>query len=149
EAKRLIDILENGGTITQQTRSFDANNETSFAIRDKEDADDYRYFPEPDLTPFDLHDDFVETIRRNIPVLQEERINKYTSALQLSEYDAAVLTEEKSFTDYFENVIQYTDNYKGVANWMLGPVKSWINENNKEINSFPIQPKQLASLIDL
>jgi aspartyl-tRNA(Asn)/glutamyl-tRNA(Gln) amidotransferase subunit B len=149
EAKRLIDILENKGTITQQTRSFDANNGISFAIRDKEDADDYRYFPEPDLTPFDLQDDFIETIRRSIPALQEERINKYTSALQLSEYDAAVLTEEKTFSDYFENVIKYTDNYKGAANWMLGPVKSWINENNKEINAFPVQPKQLASLIDL
>ena len=149
EAKRLIDILENGGIITQQTRSFDANNGISFAIRDKEDADDYRYFPEPDLTPFNLQDDFIETIRRNIPALQEERIKKYTSALRLSEYDAAVLTEEKAFSDYFENVIQYTDNYKGAANWMLGPVKSWMNENNKEISQFPIQPKQIASLIDL
>src|SRR5260221_2452331 len=149
EAKRLIDILENGDVITQQTRSFDANTGITFAIRDKEDADDYRYFPEPDLTPFNLQDDFIESIRRKIPALQEERIKRYTSALQLSEYAAAVLSDEKTFSDYFENVIQYTDNYKGVANWMLGPVKSWINENNKEISAFPVQPKQLASLIDL
>ena len=149
EAKRLIDILEKGDTITQQTRSFDANNGITFAIRDKEDADDYRYFPEPDLTPFNLQDDFIETIRHSIPPLQEERMKKYTSVLALSEYDAVVLTEEKTFSDYFANVIEYTDNYKGVANWMLGPVKSWMNENNKEISTFPIQPKQLASLIDL
>src|SRR5258706_500038 len=149
EAKRLIDILENGDAITQQTRSFDANAGITFAIRDKEDADDYRYFPEPDLTPFNLQDDFIESIRRSIPALQEERIKRYTSTLQLSEYDAAVLSDEKTFSDYFENVIQYTSNYKGVANWMLGPVKSWINENHKEINTFPLQPKQLASLIDL
>jgi aspartyl-tRNA(Asn)/glutamyl-tRNA(Gln) amidotransferase subunit B len=149
EAKRLIDILEKGGVITQQTRSYDADSNITFAIRDKEDADDYRYFPDPDLTPFDLQDNFIETIRRSIPDLQEERIKKYTSKLHLSEYDAAVLTEEKVFSDYFENIIQHTDNYKGAANWMLGPVKSWMNENNKETNQFPIKPGQLAALIGL
>ena len=149
EAKRLIEILKQEGTIIQQTRSFDADSGSTFAIRDKEDADDYRYFPEPDLTPFDLKDDFIETIRRSIPALQEERIKKYTAELKLSEYDAAVLTEEKALSDYFEGIIQYTDNYKGSANWMLGPVKSWLNENNKEIDEFPIKPEQLAALIDL
>jgi aspartyl-tRNA(Asn)/glutamyl-tRNA(Gln) amidotransferase subunit B len=149
EAKRLVDILENDDIITQQTRSFDADSNKTFSIRDKEDADDYRYFAEPDLTPFYLQDDFIETIRRNIPALQEERIKKYTSELQLSEYDAVVLTEEKTLSDYFEKVIPHTDNYKAIANWMLGPVKSWMNENNKEITEFPIMPQQLAALIDL
>jgi aspartyl-tRNA(Asn)/glutamyl-tRNA(Gln) amidotransferase subunit B len=149
EAKRLIDILENGDIITQQTRSFDADSNKTFSIRDKEDADDYRYFAEPDLTPFYLQDDFIETIRRSIPALQEERIKKYTSELQLSEYDAVVLTEEKALSDYFEKVIQHTDNYKAIANWILGPVKSWMNENNKEISEFPIMPRQLAALINL
>jgi aspartyl-tRNA(Asn)/glutamyl-tRNA(Gln) amidotransferase subunit B len=149
EAKRLTDILENGDIITQQTRSFDAGSNKTFSIRDKEDAEDYRYFPEPDLTPFYFQDDFIDTIRRSIPALQEERIKKYIFELQLSEYDAAVLTEEKTFSDYFEKVIQHTDNYKAIANWMLGPVKSWMNENNKEISEFPVMPPQLAALIDL
>ncbi|MGB2705154.1 MAG: Asp-tRNA(Asn)/Glu-tRNA(Gln) amidotransferase subunit GatB, partial [Chitinophagaceae bacterium] len=102
EANRLVDILESGGTITQQTRSFDANNGTTFAIRDKEDADDYRYFAEPDLTPFHLEEEFIEKIRHSIPELPEQRIQRYTSALKLSDYDAGVLTEEKIFSNYFE-----------------------------------------------
>src|SRR5204863_7228256 len=101
EAKRLMDILEKGETVIQQTRSFDANAGTTFSIRDKEDADDYRYFPEPDLTAFHLQDHFIENIRKSLPALQQERIKKYTTQFELSEYDAAVLTEEKLFSDYF------------------------------------------------
>jgi len=149
EAKRLIGLLEKGEIIVQQTRSFDANNNTTFSIRDKEDANDYRYFAEPDLTPFDLKDDFIEMIRKSIPVLQEERIKKYTNELQLSAYDAAVLSEEKAFADYFEEVIQHTTYYKAAANWMLGPVKSWLNENSKEINDFPLSASGIAALIQL
>ena len=131
EAKRLISQLEKGENIIQQTRSFDAANGTTFATRDKEDADDYRYFAEPDLTPFQIQDDFIEAIHRTIPALPEERIKKYMQSLQLSEYDAQVLTEEKDFADYFEETILHTQSYKAAANWMLGPVKSWMNEHNK------------------
>ena len=149
EANRLVDILESGGTITQQTRSFDANNGTTFAIRDKEDADDYRYFAEPDLTPFHLEEEFIEKIRHSIPELPEQRIQRYTSALKLSDYDAGVLTEEKIFSNYFEKIIQHTTNYKAAANWILGPVKSWMNENGKEIDEFPVAAEQLAAVITL
>ncbi|MEO7394642.1 MAG: Asp-tRNA(Asn)/Glu-tRNA(Gln) amidotransferase subunit GatB [Chitinophagaceae bacterium] len=158
EAKRLVDIIEKGKTIIQQTRSFDANNGTTFSIRDKEDADDYRYFAEPDLTPFHLQPEFIETIRKSIPALSEERIKKYTTVLQLSEYDAAVLSEEKSFADYFESIISLLPSTPGeglgmrpkaAANWMLGPVKSWLNENGKVIEEFPLPSTQLASLIIL
>lgn len=149
EAQRLIGCLEKGETIIQQTRSFDADSGTTFSIREKEEADDYRYFPEPDLTPFHLSDEFIKTIRKDIPALQQERIEKYSRQLQLSEYDAEVLTEEKKFADYFEAITEYTSHYKPAANWMLGPVKSWLNENKKEIGSFPLQPEQMASLIEL
>ena len=149
EAKRLIEIIEAGGTIQQQTRSFDANAGTTQAIRDKEDADDYRYFPEPDLTPFHLQDEFIEKIKKSIPALPEERIKKYTTELSLSGYDASVLTEERTVSDYFEKIILHTTNYKAAANWMLGPVKSWMNENGKEITEFPLKPEQLVSLINL
>jgi len=149
EAERLIDLLEKGENIIQQTRGFDAGNGTTYAIRDKEDADDYRYFPEPDLTPFQLEDEFIETIRKTIPMLHEERIRKYVSDYKLSEYDAVVLTEEKSFSDYFEQIIQHTADYKAAANWMAGPVKSWLNENNLGIESFPLEAEKLSALIQL
>jgi aspartyl-tRNA(Asn)/glutamyl-tRNA(Gln) amidotransferase subunit B len=159
EAKRLIDLLESGEKIVQQTRSFDAGNGTTFSIRDKEDADDYRYFAEPDLTPFHLEDDFINKIRSSIPALQDERIKKYTTQYQLSEYNAMVLTEEKSFSDYFEQIISVLFSYptqdgveancKAAANWMLGPVKNWMNENAKEIEDFPIPAKSLAGIIKM
>jgi aspartyl-tRNA(Asn)/glutamyl-tRNA(Gln) amidotransferase subunit B len=149
ESKRLIAMVENGETIIQQTRSFDANNGTTFSIRDKEDADDYRYFPDPDLTPFQIEESFIESIRESIPALQEERVKKYTSLLQLPEYDAYVLSEERGIADYFEQVITHTDKYKAASNWMLGPVKSWMNENNKGIAAFPLKAATIAALVSL
>jgi aspartyl-tRNA(Asn)/glutamyl-tRNA(Gln) amidotransferase subunit B len=149
ESRRLMDCLENGENISQQTRSFDAGSNTTFSIREKEDADDYRYFPEPDLPAFYLQDDFIESIRKTIPVLQQERIRKYIREWGLSAYDATVLTEEKDVADYFESVIQHTVEYKAAANWMLGPVKSWLNESNAAICDFPVSPQKLAALIDL
>lgn len=157
EASRLISLSENDETIQQQTRSFDAATGTTFAIRDKEDAEDYRYFPEPDLTPFDLTDDFIESVKKSIPVLQHERIRKYASVYQLSEYDATALTEEKYFADYFEKLAEPFSqngshsaiNPKPAANWMLGPVKTWLNEQNKNIDEFPVAPSKLALLISL
>jgi len=157
EASRLISLSEKKETIQQQTRSFDAASGTTFAIRDKEDAEDYRYFPEPDLTPFDLTDDFIESIRKSIPELQKERIKKYVSAYSLSEYDATALTEEKKFSDYFERLLlskNKNDNHvdikpKSAANWMLGPVKTWLNDRNKDIDVIPIQAASFRSLIKM
>jgi aspartyl-tRNA(Asn)/glutamyl-tRNA(Gln) amidotransferase subunit B len=159
ESGRLIDLLQKGERVIQQTRSFDANKGITFSIRDKEDADDYRYFADPDLTPFQLDDEFIEAIRKTIPALQEERIRKYMGQYQLPEYDAQVLTEEKEFSDYFEKIIglipgpspggEGGTRPKAAANWLLGPVKSWLNENNKEINDFPAAPEQIAKLIRL
>jgi aspartyl-tRNA(Asn)/glutamyl-tRNA(Gln) amidotransferase subunit B len=149
EATRLIDIIEAGGTIIQQTRSFDANNGTTFSIRDKEDADDYRYFAEPDLTPFHLQDEYIERIRQSIPALPEARIKRYTEELNLTAYDSAVLTDEKTVADYFESVINHTNNNKAAANWILGPVKTWMNEEGKEVTAFPVSPVQLAAVISL
>jgi aspartyl-tRNA(Asn)/glutamyl-tRNA(Gln) amidotransferase subunit B len=149
ESKRLIELVDKGEAVIQQTRSFDANNGTTFSIRDKEDADDYRYFADPDLTPFDLEGVFIERVRASIPVLHQERIGKYMTEYQLSEYDAGVLTEEKDFSDYFEAMIRHTTQYKSAANWMTGPVKSWLNENNKEIHEFPVPAEQLVRLVKL
>lgn len=149
EAQRLIGLLENGEPIIQQTRSFDAGNGTTFALRTKEDANDYRYFADPDLTPFKVTDAMLAAIRQNIPPLPEERIARYTSELQLPEYDARVICDEKETADYFESVIEHTSNYKAVANWMLGPIKSWLNDNNASISNFPLSAPTLAALIGL
>jgi len=151
ESKRLIELLETGKTILQETRSFDAVAATTFSMREKEEADDYRYFPDPDLTTFILEDDFIKTVRDSIPELQAERIKRYMNDYRLSAYDATVLTEERSFSDYFEQLINLLDpeNFKAAANWMLGPVRSWLNENSKEIEQFPIEPKKMAKLLQL
>ncbi|AXY77183.1 Asp-tRNA(Asn)/Glu-tRNA(Gln) amidotransferase subunit GatB [Paraflavitalea soli] len=149
EAQRLIGLLENGEPIIQQTRSFDAGNGTTFALRTKEDANDYRYFADPDLTPFKVTDGMLTAIRQDIPALPEERIARYTRELQLPDYDARVICDEKETADYFESVIEHTSNYKAVANWMLGPIKSWLNDNNESISSFPIGAPTLAALIGL
>lgn len=158
EAKRLIGLLENGETIVQETRSFDADRGISFGTREKEDADDYRYFPEPDLAPFHLQDEFIERIQKSLPALPAERMSRYVSTWQLSTYDAAILTEERSFSDYFERLCAVLTKstelikgnlYKAAANWMLGPVKSWINENGSDISSLPVSETQLAELITM
>lgn len=149
ESGRLIEIINSGAVISQQTRSYDANTNTSFAIRDKEDADDYRYFPEPDLSPFELKEEFIENIRKQIPALPAERIIRYQQEFNLSAYDAMILSEEKNFSDFFEETIKHSSNYKAVANWMLGPVKTWMNENQSETIDFPVKPKQLALVVEL
>jgi aspartyl-tRNA(Asn)/glutamyl-tRNA(Gln) amidotransferase subunit B len=147
ESKRLIEILESGGIVKQETRSFDANKGTSFSTREKEDADDYRYFPEPDLSPFELSDQFIEQIRSTLPVLPGQRITKYTRELNLTDYDARIIAEDRSFSDYYDSLIGHTTNYKAAANWMLGPVKTAINEAGIEINDFVLLPETLASVI--
>ncbi|GAB3007644.1 Asp-tRNA(Asn)/Glu-tRNA(Gln) amidotransferase subunit GatB [Niabella terrae] len=158
EANRLIQLQESGETIRQQTRSFDAATGTTFAIRDKEDAEDYRYFPDPDLTPFDLKEEFIEAIRSSIPALPAERMKRYSDDYGLPAYDAQVLTEEKQTADYFESVLDKlsaagpegrlpASRAKAAANWMLGPVKNWMNEQHASIDDFPLQPGSIAGLV--
>jgi aspartyl-tRNA(Asn)/glutamyl-tRNA(Gln) amidotransferase subunit B len=149
EAKRLIDIIESGEKVIQQTRSFDAGNGTTFALRTKEDANDYRYFADPDLTPFVVTEDLLQDVRSSIPELPEERVARYTQQLQLPEYDARVITDEKELAVYFEQITEHTPNYKAAANWMLGPIKSWLNESGEPITALPVQPSVIASLIAL
>ncbi len=149
EARRMIDLVESGESIIQQTRSFDAGNGTTFALRTKEEANDYRYFADPDLTPFRVTDEMLDSIRATVPALPEERIAKYTTELQLPDYDARVICDEKELSDYFDVLTQHTNNYKAAANWILGPVKSWLNDNNTSITAFPLAPASIAALIAL
>ncbi|MCW3462724.1 Asp-tRNA(Asn)/Glu-tRNA(Gln) amidotransferase subunit GatB [Chitinophaga nivalis] len=149
EVKRQIDLIEAGGTLVQETRSFDAANGSSFSLRSKEEANDYRYFPEPDLAPFRLTDAFIEDIRASLPALPEELIRKYTQEFGLPDYDARVICDDKATADYFESLIALTPQYKAAANWILGPVKSYLNEHTIDISRFPVTPAALAALITL
>ncbi|MGN6510569.1 MAG: Asp-tRNA(Asn)/Glu-tRNA(Gln) amidotransferase subunit GatB, partial [Chitinophaga sp.] len=147
EIKRQIELTEQGGQIVQETRSFDASNGSSFPLRSKEEANDYRYFPEPDLAPFHLTDDYLEGIKAALPELPEEKVSRYTGQLGLREYDARVIADDKPTAEYFEALAAATPHLQAAANWMLGPVKSWLNENNADIAAFPVKPAALAGLI--
>lgn len=149
ETERLTGMLERGEEIRQQTRTLDVATGKTFAIRDKEDADDYRYFADPDLPPFNLTDDFIESIRLTIPELQRERISRYMRDWNLPVYDARVITEDIDMAGYFETICQSTANHKAAANWMLGPVKSWMNEQGADISALPVKPAVIAALIAL
>jgi aspartyl-tRNA(Asn)/glutamyl-tRNA(Gln) amidotransferase subunit B len=149
EIDRLIEITENKKTILQETRSFDADNNTTFSLRTKEEADDYRYFPEPDLTPFHITDDFLKQVKSKLPALPEELETKYRQVFQLPEYDAKVICDDKSIADLFEEIIKHTSNYKAAANWLMGPVKSYLNDHGIELNDFPMSAQAIAALVKL
>ena len=146
EIIRQIDLIEGGTPIFQETRTFDAVKNCTIGLRTKEDAHDYRYFPEPDLVPVIVPSSYVAEVREIMPPLPYELFKKYTAELGLSEYDAFVLTDSKAFALYFEEVIKHTTNYKGATKLLIGSVKSWLNEHSVEIDEFPISPAALASI---
>ena len=148
EIARMMDMLEKGERIIQQTRSFDASNDTTFAIRDKEEANDYRYFPEPDLAPFHLSESFIQNIQDNQPALPYALQEKY-KALGLSEYDAAQLCAEKEISDYYEALIKHTTHYKAAANWINGPLRQHVNDEKIAFNQLKLSPLQVAALMQM
>ena len=149
EVNRMHELRNKNEAIVQQTRSFDAVNGTTFSLRSKEDANDYRYFPDPDLPPFEVTPELLRNIEETIPALPEQLIGRYMEKYNLSRYDAEVITGDKETADYFESLILLTSSYKAAANWLLGPVKSYLNENGISISSFPLKPTGMASLIAL
>lgn len=149
EVARQVELAERGEVILSETRTYDADKNKTFSMREKEDLNDYRYFPDPDLSPVVVTDEWLMQIRETMPALPRELYQKFTSEYALSEYDASVLTDSKDIALYTEAVCRHTKNYKAVANWMMGPVKSWLNEQQKTADQFPIQPPSLATVIDL
>ena len=149
EVSRMKKMCEKEEPIIQQTRSFDATNGITFSLRSKEEANDYRYFPDPDLPPFEVNTEFLESIQVTIPELPEQLIKKYMTNYNLSRYDAEVITDEREMATYFEALILAVPSYKSAANWLLGPVKSYINEHGISISDFPVKPLVMASLIKL
>ena len=144
-----LTALKMAKKIFHETRSFDAASGGTFSMRSKEAANDYRYFPEPDLLPVMVDDADIEAIRSNMPALPQELFDKYTRELGLSEYDASIITDSKSIAMYFEELIEHSKNYKAAANWLMGDVKSFLNEQGIHISEFPIQSSTLAELISL
>lgn len=149
EAGRQVEILEAGGKIQMETRTFDAGKGITLGMRSKELAHDYRYFPEPDLQPLTVTEKQKEAVRKAMPPLPRELREKYTGTLGLSEYDAGILTDDKATALYYEAVISHTNNYKGAANWVMGDVRSWVNERGLTMEQFPIGAERLAGLITL
>jgi aspartyl-tRNA(Asn)/glutamyl-tRNA(Gln) amidotransferase subunit B len=149
EVKRQIEIYENGGAIDQETRGFNPTDGSSFPLRSKENAHDYRYFPEPDLPPVVITQQTIAAIKAAMPQLPKELQAKFISEYNLSAYDAHVLTDEREVALYFLELIKYTNNYKSAANWVINEVKSFVNENNLSFSAFTVKPAQLAEIIKL
>lgn len=150
EARRQIEVIEGGGKITQETRLFDTKNFTTRSMRSKEDAHDYRYFPDPDLLPLRLDDAFIDGIAKTLPELPDAKKKRFIEELGLSAYDAAVLTGEKERADFFEAVLgKKKRNAKLAANWVLTELMGALNKREIELSQSPVSAEQLGGLIDL
>ena len=149
EMQRQIKELEAGGFIDQNTLNFDAAKGTTSVLRSKEMANDYRYFPEPDLPPVIISEKMIERAKSEMPRLPAELLKVYIENYGLSSYDAGNIADQKELAAYFDSIILHTENYKAAANWLMGPVKSYLNEKAVDISSFPLQAIKIAQIIDL
>ena len=148
EVKRQIKQLESGGTITQETRLYDSIKDETRPMRSKEFANDYRYFPEPDLLPVVISDKEMQDIKDNFPELAKEKEKRYTKDFGLSEYDAQILASSKIMADFFEQATKETKNYALLANWLIGEISAFLNKDAIEINQSKLTPTNLAMLIN-
>lgn len=149
EASRQIEVLEEGGKIEQETLRWDDVSGRTFSMRDKEDAQDYRYFPDPDLVAISLSDEYIEKIRMELPELPESRRKRYLEEFGLSEKDARLLTASKYLSDLFEKAEVITGNAKAVANWILSDISRILNEKEMEPDQIPFTAEELAKVIQL
>ncbi len=149
EHERIIHLLEAGEEIISETRTFDADTGTTASMRTKEDLNDYRYFPEPDLSPIEISDEWLNSIKVTMPALPRELYRKFVDSYGLPAYDAAFLSESKEIALWFDVLCTKTNNYKAASNWMMGPVKSYLNEMAQNMENFPITAETLSHLIAL
>jgi aspartyl-tRNA(Asn)/glutamyl-tRNA(Gln) amidotransferase subunit B len=148
EARRQIGILEDGGKIDQETRLYDPKKGETRSMRSKEEAHDYRYFPDPDLLPLEFTDDWVAAIRSSLPELPDEKRNRFVSAYGLSVYDASVLSAERASSDFFEATAKGRDG-KIAANWVINELFGRLNKEGRTIESTPVSADQLGGIVDL
>jgi len=147
EIERQADILEDGGKITQETRLYDPDKDETRSMRSKEDANDYRYFPCPDLLPVELTQEYVDEIAANLPELPVQKAERFMSEYKLSEYDAGVLSATRAMADYFEEVAKVAGNAKLAANWVMGELSKYLNTEGKEITESAVTAEQLGGLL--
>ena len=149
EFTRQIDLIETNQEIAGETRSFDAVKGITFSLRSKENANDYRYFPEPDLQPVYITEKYIKSVKETLPELPNQLYKRYVRDFKLSDYDAAVLTDTKAIAQYFNELTTHTQNHKAAANWLMVNIKSYLNENALDIEDFPVKPIQIAELISI
>ena len=149
EVQRQVEVIDNGGVITQETIRWDEVSGKTFSMRDKEDAEDYRYFPEPDLVAIKLSDEYIENIRKSLPELPESRKKRYLEEYKLSEKDANIITSSKYLSDLFEKASEICGNYKAVNNWIISDISRILNETEMEPIEIPFDAKQLGKLVIL
>ena len=149
ESRRQIDLLEDGEAVVQETRRWDDNKGYSYAMRSKEDAQDYKYFPEPDLPPIEISDARIQEIRESMPELPEQKKQRYREALGLPEYDTEILTGNMAFVTLFEEAVKLCDNPKDVANWIMGEVMKLLNDTGTLPEDMTLAPEKLAVVIQM
>ncbi|MCB9196723.1 MAG: Asp-tRNA(Asn)/Glu-tRNA(Gln) amidotransferase subunit GatB, partial [Flavobacteriales bacterium] len=149
EIVRHAELLQSGKTVDVETRNFDPVSGKTSGMRSKEAAHDYRYFPEPDLGRITITQEYINEVSEHLPALPNELYKKYINELGLSDYDATNIVDNKAIALYFEEIISHTKNYKSSANWLMGSIKSYLNQNAVEIDAFPVKAKNIASLVEL
>lgn len=149
ERERQIELLEEGKAVVQETRRWDDNKESSYAMRSKEDAQDYRYFPEPDLVPIVISDEWIEQIRKKQPELRTEKLKRYQKEFDIPQYDAEIITASKHMADIFEAATRICDKPKKVSNWLMGETMRLLKESGKEPEEIIFTPENLAKIVDL
>lgn len=149
ERERQIDLIEAGEKVVQETRRWDDAKEYSYAMRSKEDAQDYRYFPEPDLVPIIIEDAWLEEIRSRQPELRTEKLERYKREFQIPDYDADIITSNKHLADLFEETTAICNNPKKVSNWLMVETMRLLKEHEMEVEEITFSPQNLAKLIRL
>ncbi|SEL48248.1 Asp-tRNA(Asn)/Glu-tRNA(Gln) amidotransferase subunit GatB [Ectothiorhodospira marina] len=149
EVERQIDVLEGGGAVVQETRLFDPDKGETRSMRSKEEANDYRYFPDPDLLPLDIDSTFIEQVRASLPELPDEKKQRFMNHYGLSAYDASTLTSSREMADYFEAVVEQAGSgqAKMVANWVMGELSGALNREGREIGDSPVSARALGALL--
>ena len=148
EVERQQDILEDGGRVIQETRLYDADKNETRSMRSKEEANDYKYFPDPDLLPVEVTDELLEHIKQELPELPHQKKARYIESLGLSDYDADVITSSKAIADYYERMISSNSNAKLCANWVMGELSGALNKEQLDISQSPISPEELSLLVE-
>ncbi|QSA96141.1 Asp-tRNA(Asn)/Glu-tRNA(Gln) amidotransferase subunit GatB [Methylococcus sp. EFPC2] len=148
EIERQIELIESGGQVVQETRLYDANKDETRSMRTKEEANDYRYFPDPDLLPLEIHGDFIAAVKQGLPELPDEKRDRFESQYGLNDYDATVLTATRELADYYEAVVEASNSdAKLCANWVMGDLSAALNKAGLEIDQSPVDSVRLAGLV--